>query len=110
MARGEYRLVVDGATLLDDVTKKLDAEEEALTRMTSTALRHGADIGFVVHQLEKVEGDMSSFSKSISRSLKKYIENGVRVFGETCVNCGNIELHRSEGCVTCKNCGWSKCS
>lgn len=87
-----------------------DDNAEALTRMISTSLRHGADISFVVHQLEKTKGDMSAFAKVISRTLKKYIKDGTKVHGETCASCQSSSLERGDGCVICKNCGWTKCN
>lgn len=88
----------------------LDGNEEALTRMLSTSLRHGADISFVVHQLEKVKsGDLYSFTKVLARTLKKYIKDGQSVKGEACQACGEDALIRQEGCVTCRACGNSKC-
>jgi len=116
-ARGKYRLdLVDKAdsklTILN-LNDKENGDEAALTRMISTALRHGADISFVVQQLEKVKGDMFAFSKAVARTLKKYIPDGTEVTGEACSNCSTTDkcaLVRQEGCITCKACGWSKCS
>jgi ribonucleoside-diphosphate reductase alpha chain len=81
---------------------------DALTRMISTALRHGSDIQFIVHQLEKTKGPIVSFSKILARTLKKYITNGVEVKGAECPDCGG-KLIREEGCSKCTNCGHSKC-
>jgi ribonucleoside-diphosphate reductase alpha chain len=107
--RGQYQLTYNKEVILDNIVSKLNEDEEALTRMTSTALRHGADIEFVVHQLEKVEGDMMSFARSISRALKHYT-NGKLVTGEACPSCGHEPLRRQEGgCPTCPSCGWSQC-
>ncbi len=115
-ARGHYRADLfdknDNKMVIKKIGDKLSEDEGALTRMISTALRHGADVQFVVHQLEKVEGSMFGFSKSVARSLKKYIPNGTEVTGETCSNCNTQDkcaLIRQEGCVICKSCGWSKC-
>ncbi len=83
--------------------------EEALTRMVSISLRHGVAVEYVVHQLEKTKGDILSFSKSLSRALKKYIADGAAVSGEACSDCGK-DLVRENGCVICKSCGNSKCS
>ncbi len=94
--------------LLDDISKHITDEEEALTRIISLSLRHGADINFITHQLEKTSGDMLGFSKAISRVLKKYIKEGSMVHGECCPECGG-ELHRAEGCLAC-TCGFSRCS
>jgi ribonucleoside-diphosphate reductase alpha chain len=82
---------------------------DALCRMVSTSLRHGADISFVVHQLEKTKGDLVSLSKVLARTLKKYIKDGTKVHGEECPSCGSSQIERNDGCVICKSCGWSKC-
>ncbi len=115
-ARGHYRADLfdknDNKMVIKKIGDKLSEDEGALTRMISTALRHGADVQFVVHQLEKVEGSMFGFSKSVARALKKHIPNGTEVTGETCSNCNTQDacaLVRQEGCVICKSCGWSKC-
>lgn len=85
-----------------------DETADALTRMISTALRHGADISFIVHQLEKTEGSLWSFAKALARTLKKYIPDGTKVSGSKCPEC-NAELIRMEGCITCTSCTYSKC-
>jgi ribonucleoside-diphosphate reductase alpha chain len=81
---------------------------DALARMISCSLRHGADISFVVHQLEKTKGPIISFSKALARTLKKYITDGTEVKGEECPECQS-KLVRQEGCVSCPSCGYSKC-
>jgi ribonucleoside-diphosphate reductase alpha chain len=86
-----------------------DASELALIRMISTCLRHGVDIKFVVEQLEKSEEDMFSFSRAMSRVLKKYIPDGVEVRGEICPLCSSGNIVRQSGCATCVDCGHSKC-
>jgi len=85
-----------------------DENVDALTRIISTSLRHGSDIAFIVHQLEKTSGDLSSFSKCLARTLKCYIKEGEKVSGEECPECKS-ELSRESGCIICKNCGFSKC-
>jgi len=107
--RGKYALLAEnGEVLQEDISKHIDEDQEAITRLISSNLRHGCDVSFVVHQLEKVKGDLLSYSKAISRVLKKYIPENQRVHGETCKEC-HAELVRVEGCITCRSCGWSKC-
>ena len=99
-----------GAIRLTPINATCSEEEDALTRMTSTSLRHGADIHHVVQQLEKVKGDMTSFAKSMARALKKYIPDGKKEQGE-CPECNAQDaLIRQEGCITCTQCGYSKCN
>ena len=50
---------------------------------------------------------MTSFAKSMSRALKKYIPDGAKEEG-VCFSCNSAGLVRQEGCVTCTQCGWSK--
>ena len=106
--KGMYKAVLEDDSEISPINATCSEEEDALTRMTSTALRHGADIHYVVQQLEKVKGDMTSFAKSMSRALKKYIPDGVKEEG-VCLECNSGGLVRQEGCVTCTQCGWSKC-
>jgi ribonucleotide reductase alpha subunit len=107
-SRGNYSLVSDEEKF-DLTNGHSDSSADALTRMISTSLRHGADISFIVHQLEKTEGEMTCFARSLSRALKKCIKDGTIVHGETCSNCGSHNIIRSESCKKCGDCGSSQC-
>jgi len=108
-SRGHYLAKLDDGSEVKNIAEYISDEEEAVTRLASTALRHGTDINFVTHQLEKVRGDMQGFAKAMSRALKKYIPDGSKVAGESCAECGG-NLVRQEGCVKCSICQWTKCS
>jgi len=84
-----------------------DDTVDSLTRMISTSLRHGVDISFIVHQLEKTQGDLASFNKVIARTLKKYASG--QVHGESCPSCKKETLIRQDGCKLCSSCGYSAC-
>lgn len=108
--RGHYRITSDKDNVVyENIAEYCSDEQEAIARMVSTSLRHGVDIGYVVHQLEKTKGDMQSFSKAVARALKKYITEGAKVSGENCPNCSGANMIRSEGCKKCQDCGWSGC-
>lgn len=109
VGRGHYRLVSGEEVLCESVTAHCDDDQEALTRMVSTSLRHGADISFVVTQLSKVRGHIMGFAKCLARVLKKYVKDGTIISGEQCEACGG-KLLFAEGCSNCPGCGWSKCS
>lgn len=110
-SRGKYTFSTQGGEYAIS-TVRSDANIDALTRMISTALRHGADISFVVHQLEKTKGEMQSFAKVLARVLKKYIKDGTEVSGEKCPDCkrDDCKIIREDGCVKCATCGWTKCA
>lgn len=102
-----YNLVTEDGWVLHNVTRYFESgEQEALTRMISTALRHGADIEFIVSQLIKSEGNITSFSKAIARTLQKYI---TKITVIRCNECESKNVKLQEGCFTCLDCGNSKC-
>lgn len=108
VGKGRYDLILKEEIFSEDVTSEMTDEESALTRMISTALRHGSSIDFIVEQLNKSHGSVVSFSKAISRVLAKFAKR--RVNGQKCLNCGSENLKLQEGCQTCQECGNSKCS
>jgi hypothetical protein len=109
LKRGKYSLIEEnGDVLQEDISHHIDEDQEAITRLISSSLRHGCDVSFIVHQLEKVKGDLLSFAKALSRCLKKYVPDNSKIHGEVCKECG-ADLIRVEGCVQCKSCGWSRC-
>jgi ribonucleoside-diphosphate reductase alpha chain len=82
-------------------------EEQVITRLISTSLRHGAEIKFIVEQLNKTEGDLTSFSKAIARVLKHYITDNEET-KDLCPDCGSKMIYK-DGCKECSNCSYSKC-
>jgi len=107
-----YDLSVDSGLVIRDVVKIFDNyNNEVLTRMISLSLRHGTSVSHVVEQLKKDKNsDMFSFSRSLSRVLKKYIQDGTEASSEHCPSCKSKKLIYQDGCVQCQECGWSGCS
>jgi len=96
--------------LLKDIVSIFDNPNNgAMTRMISMLLRHHVPLHFVVEQLQKDKtSDMFSFSRVVSRVLKKYIQDGIKGNGK-CAECGSGDLIYQGGCPLCKDCGHSKC-
>jgi ribonucleoside-diphosphate reductase alpha chain len=108
--RGDYTFTFDDGKKFENVSKHVTDDQEAITRLLSSNLRHGADISFLVQQLEKVNGRMDGFTKALARALKKYLKDGTKVTGSTCPSCGSDSIIRENGCAVCKQCGYSACS
>jgi ribonucleoside-diphosphate reductase alpha chain len=110
--KGYYIAKFDNSDIeLSPITASSSEMEEMVTRLASTALRHGADTQFLVHQLEKVgeRGDLHNFAIGVARVLKKYIKDGSEEKGAVCEKCGGGPLVRQQGCPMCTSCGYSRC-
>ena len=105
IGEGDDEFVIkDVVTVFDNPTNS------AFTRMISLSLRHGASIQYVVEQMQKDrDSDMFSFAKCVARVLKNYITDGTTASDKGCPECGSDGLIYLEGCLTCRDCGYSKC-
>ena len=107
--RGHY--MINGDINRDHLMENMSDEEKIITRSVSALLRHRAHVKFVVDTLYKFPGeDLHSFNKLLARILKKYIEEGETITGDSCDNCGSSDLVYKDGCSSCQSCGMSRCS
>ena len=80
-------------------------------KLISGILRHGMPIANVVELIGKLNFDndsITTWSNGVARALKRYIKDGTET-EELCPDCGG-KLVYNNGCKSCPNCGWSKCS
>lgn len=105
--RGVYKFECDNFSI-ENITENVSEEEELVTRLISANLRSGHDVKFIVEQLNKTQGVMTSFSKVVARYLKKYIPDGSKST-VSCNECGSSDVIFEEGCQKCLSCGNSKC-
>ncbi len=80
-------------------------------KLISGILRYGMPIPNVVELIGKLTFDVDSittWSNGVARALKRYIKDGTET-DELCPDCGSKIVYR-DGCKSCQNCGWSKCS
>ncbi|MDC7225923.1 MAG: adenosylcobalamin-dependent ribonucleoside-diphosphate reductase [Spirochaetales bacterium] len=109
---GRYDLVyLNGSEeiKLQNFTKEFDSPNSSLARFISMSLRHGTPLQFVINQLQK-DTNFTDFERSVARVLKNYIKDGEEVItsdGE-CPECKQ-RLTYADGCITCFNCGYSRC-
>lgn len=107
LERTQYNLVTDFVVIEDLPSHFENDEQSALTRMISVGLRNQADINEIYHQLTSCGGTVGSFAKCIARTLAKYV---TEIKETRCDECGDPNgLVFQEGCLTCKNCAWTKC-
>ena len=115
------------------------AQSEAISRLMSLALRSGIDPHEIIAELKGISGPnpvwengdlVLSTPDAIGKALERHLQRreggneaahlrdgapgavstaggGVQTT-TTCPECGSSVVHES-GCLTCRNCGWSKC-
>lgn len=110
----DYESGPEDETIIKDITSVFENKTNAaFTRTISLSLRHGVPIQYVVEQLTKgseKEDELFSFSRAVSRVLKNYIKDGTKAGGKKCPDCSSERLVYKEGCASCLDCSYSKCS
>ena len=93
--------------------RSFDKQYWNLAKLISGVLRHGMPIKSVVDVVSNLHLDdesLSTWKNGVIRALSKFIPNGTVAKHSACPGCDNSALEYQEGCLTCKNCGYTKCS
>ncbi len=89
-----------------------DPEYWNYAKLISGIMRHGMPTIHLYELIESLnfkEDHINTWKNGVARVVKKFIKDGEKGKGR-CPNCGSTEnLQFVEGCLTCKNCGNSKC-
>jgi ribonucleoside-diphosphate reductase alpha chain len=111
-----YDLVYTGADGDQRIVKRLNQKFDPIywdyAKMVSAIMRHGMP-PLHLHRLViglSLDGEeITTWKKGVSRVIKRYIPDGEKETKVACNECGSNNLEYVEGCLTCKNCGNSKC-
>ena len=98
-------------TTMEGLSYKFDKEFWNYAKLISGVLRYGMPIDQVIKMISTLQMDsetINSWKVGVERALKKYIQDGTVVQGQVCPHCGN-PLIFEEGCMHCRECGYSKC-
>jgi ribonucleoside-diphosphate reductase alpha chain len=99
-------------TTIEGLSHKFDPEFWNYAKLISSTLRHGMPIEKAVDLINSLQLDSESINtwkNGVARALKKYVEDDAQAKGQTCTNCSSTNLIYQEGCLTCPDCGSSKC-
>lgn len=108
----QYKNTRGYKTTIEGLSHKFDPEFWNYAKLISSTLRHGMPIDKIVDLINSLQLDSESINtwkNGVGRALKRYIEDGTKAKGQTCANCESENLIYQEGCLTCKDCGSSKC-
>lgn len=99
-------------TTVEGLSHKFDKEFWNYAKLISGVLRYGMPIDQVIKLVSGLQLDSESINTwkvGVERALKKYIPDGTQISEQSCPSCGQKSLVYQEGCLTCKNCGYSRC-
>jgi ribonucleoside-diphosphate reductase alpha chain len=102
-----YKIIMEG------LSRQFNKEFWNYAKLISGILRHGMPLHFVVDLVDNLILDSQSINtwkNGVVRALKKYIPDGTIAKEAVCPECNHEgTLMYKEGCLTCSNCGYSKC-
>lgn len=105
--KDEYGVTIEG------ISRTFDKNYWNYAKLISGILRHGMPLTHVVELINSLnlESDLiNTWKTGAARAIKRYIANGTAAADTKCDECGDINgIHYEEGCLKCKNCGFSKC-
>ena len=99
-------------TRIEGLSHKFNPEFWNYAKLISSTLRHGMPIDKVVELINSLQLDnesINTWKNGVARALKRYIADGTQARKEKCLSCNSKNLIYQEGCLTCKDCGSSKC-
>jgi len=102
-----YKVTFEG------LSRSFDKEYWNLAKLISGVLRHGMPMKSVVEVVSHLnlnDESLNTWKNGVIRALSKFIPNGTTSKGNSCPECNNDSLVYQEGCLTCKDCGYTKCN
>lgn len=101
-----YKVTIEG------LSRTFDPVYWNYAKLISGVLRHGMPIQHVVHLVSNFhlsEEYLNTWKNGVARALKRFIPDGTEAIENSCPSCGADGLIYQEGCLTCRECGYSKC-
>ncbi|REG91936.1 adenosylcobalamin-dependent ribonucleoside-diphosphate reductase [Algoriphagus antarcticus] len=108
----QYKNIRGYKTTIEGLSHKFDPEYWNYAKLISSTLRYGMPIEKIVDLINSLQLDnesINTWKNGVVRAVKRYVEDGTKAKGQACEQCKSVNLIYQEGCLTCKDCGSSKC-
>ncbi|MCT4664142.1 MAG: adenosylcobalamin-dependent ribonucleoside-diphosphate reductase [Flavobacteriales bacterium] len=99
-------------TTIEGLSHKFNPEFWNYAKLISSILRHGMPMDKLIDLIGSLQLDsenINTWKAGVARALKRYIPDGTEANGQQCSSCKSTKLQYQEGCLTCLDCGSSKC-
>ena len=109
----QYKNKFGYKTTVEGLSHKFAPEYWNYAKLISGVLRYGMPITQVITLVDSLELDsetINTWKTGVARALKRYIKDGTKAKeGTKCPECDTEAIIYQDGCLTCTNCGYSKC-
>lgn len=102
-----YKITFEG------LSRSFNEEYWNLAKLISGVLRHGMPIKSVVDVVSNLHLDdesLNTWKNGVIRALSQFIPDGTKAKNSNCPQCQQQALEYQEGCLTCRECGYTHCS
>ncbi len=99
-----------GLVTVRHINRHEDSDASTITRLISTALRHGTPLEFVINQITKSKSIINSLPRAVAKALTFYVKPDEIKGKFKCPKCLSLDIKHDANCFTCLSCGHSKCS
>jgi ribonucleoside-diphosphate reductase alpha chain len=102
-----YKITIEG------LSRSFNKEFWNYAKLISGILRHGMPLPYAINLVDNLtfnNESINTWKNGVVRALKKFIPDGTVEKKSVCPECHTVEsLMYKEGCLVCKECGYSKC-
>lgn len=105
-SNGETKIIEGFASLIDK-SKVFSNYSKCISGLLRHRMPINSIVKYITHSMEFDDEGFATWQNGVTRALKKYTKD--EELGDVCPKCG-AKLWRREGCISCPNCGYSKCS
>jgi ribonucleoside-diphosphate reductase alpha chain len=102
-----YRVTIEG------LSRSFNKEYWNYAKLISGVLRHGMPLAYVVDLvkgLNVAEEYINTWKNGVIRALKAFVPDGTQAAESDCPSChAKDSIIYKEGCLLCKQCGYSEC-
>lgn len=103
----------DKKITMEGLSNSFNKEYWNYAKLISGMLRFNMPLPNIINMIESLHlysDNINTWKAGVGRALKKYIPNGTIAATQKCPECNESKgLVYEEGCLTCKNCGYSLC-
>ncbi|MBN1340983.1 MAG: adenosylcobalamin-dependent ribonucleoside-diphosphate reductase [Bacteroidales bacterium] len=100
-------------TTIEGLSRAFEREYWNYAKLISGILRHGMPLTYAIDLVENLDftiDSINTWKNGVVRALKKFVPDGTVDKKHTCPECHSEgSLMYKEGCLVCKECGYSKC-